>query len=117
MNTDQGDTRMALNTAGITAVLGGGALWVAVGSGPLSADQTSAARVQFTSSIAAGVITATGVPYAFTGTPAAGATHALFYSASSGGTFYGFDALSGDQAFNAAGEYEITALTITGSST
>jgi hypothetical protein len=111
---------MPLNTAGINAVLEDGneaVIWVAVGDGPLTTDQTSAARVQLASSVAAGVITATGVPYNFTGTPLDGATHALFYSASTGGTFYGYDALTGDQAFNAAGEYSITALTVTGSST
>lgn len=111
---------MPLNTAGINALLEDGneaVVWVAVGDGPLSTDQTSAARVQMTSTVAGGVITATGVPYSFTGTPSDGATHALFYSANVAGTFYGYDALSGDQAFNAAGEYDITALTVTGSST
>lgn len=111
---------MALNTAGITAVLEDGneaVIWVAVGDGPTAADQTSAQRRQLTSTVAGGVITATGVPYAFTGAAGDGATHALFFSASTGGTFYGFDALTGDQAFNAAGEYSITALTVTGSST
>jgi hypothetical protein len=111
---------MALNQAGITAFLEDGneaVLWVAVGDGPTAADQTSSARVQITTTVAAGVITATGVPYNFTGTPGDGATHALFFSASTGGTFYGFDALTGDQAFNAAGAYSITSLTVTGSST
>jgi hypothetical protein len=111
---------MALNTAGINAILDDGneaVVWVAIGDGPTAGDQTSSARVQVTMSVAAGVITATGVPYAFTGTPLDGATHALFFSANAAGTFYGFDALSGDQAFNAAGEYDLTALTITGSST
>jgi len=111
---------MSLNTAGINAVLEDGneaVIWVGVGSGPNSGDQTSAQRRQLVSTVSGGVITATGVPYSYTGTPAAGATHALFFSASTGGTFYGFDALTGDQAFNASGEYDITALTITGSST
>lgn len=111
---------MPLNSAGINAILDDGneaTIYVAIGSGPTSADQTSAARVQLVSSVASGVITATGVPYAFTGTALAGATHALFFSAPTGGTFYGYDALSGDQAFNAAGAYNLTALTITGSST
>lgn len=111
---------MSLNTAGITALLEDGneaVVWVAIGDGPLSTDQTSAARVQLASSVAAGVITATGVPYAFTGTPGDGATHALLYSAAAAGTFYGFDALTGDQTFNAAGDYSLTALTVTGSST
>lgn len=110
---------MGLNTAGINAVLDDGneaVIWVAIGDGPLSTDQTSAARVQLASTVAAGVITATGVPYDFTGTPLDGATHALFFSASTAGTFYGFKALTGDQAFNAAGEYSIDALTFTGSS-
>lgn len=110
---------MSLNTAGINAVLEDGneaVIWVAIGDGPTAGDQTSAARVQLTSSVAAGVITATGVPYAFTGTPLDGATHALLFSAATAGTFYGFDALTGDAAFNAEGDYELTALTITGSS-
>lgn len=111
---------MALNTAGINAFLDDGneaVVWVAIGSGPTAGDQTSAARVQLASSVAGGVITATGVPYAFTGAAAAAATNALFFSAATAGTFYGFKALTGDQAFNAAGEYSITALTVTGSST
>jgi hypothetical protein len=111
---------MPLNTAGINAVLEDGneaVIWAAIGDGPTAADQTSAARVQVTSSVAAGVITATGVPYAFTGTPGDGATHVLFFSANAAGTFYGYDGLTGDTTFNAAGEYNLTALTITGSST
>lgn len=111
---------MALNTAGINAFLEDGneaVVWVAIGSGATSSDQASAARVQLTSTVSGGVITATGVPYAFTGTPNGAATHALFFSASTAGTFYGFDALTGDQTFNASGDYNLTALTITGSST
>lgn len=110
---------MGLNTAGLTALLEDGneaVMWVGIGSGPAAGDQTSAQRRQLASTVASGVITATGVPYAFTGTPAAGATHALLFSAGTGGTFYGFDALTGDQAFSAGGEYNLTALTITGSS-
>jgi hypothetical protein len=111
---------MPLNTAGINAILEDGneaTIWVAIGDGPTAADQTSAARVQLASTVAAGVITATGVPYAFTGTPLDGATHALLFSAATVGTFYGYDALTGDQAFNAEGDYELLALTVTGSST
>ena len=111
---------MSLNTAGVNAILEDGneaVIWVAIGDGPTSGDQTSAARVQITSTVSGGVITATGVPYAFTGTPGDGATHALLYSAAAAGTFYGFDALSGDQAFNAAGNYSLTSLTVTGTGT
>jgi len=110
---------MPLNTAGINAILEDGneaVIYVAIGNGTGSGNQTSNERHLLASSVASGVITATGVPYAFTGTPAAGATHALFYSASTAGTFYGYDALTGDQAFNANGDYSLTSLTITGSS-
>ena len=55
---------------------------------------------------------------AFTGGAANGpCTHVGFNSASSGGTFYGYVALTGDQTFNSAGEYTITSLTVNGSST
>lgn len=51
----------------------------------------------------------------FTGGAASGAaTHIGFWSASSAGTFYGWLALTGDQTFNAAGEYTVTGVTITG---
>lgn len=39
------------------------------------------------------------------------------WSASSGGTFYGYFAPTGDSAFNAAGEYTVTAITVDGSTT
>jgi hypothetical protein len=55
---------------------------------------------------------------AFTGGAANGpATHVCFWSAISGGTFYGSAALTGDTTFNSAGEYTITSMTVNGSST
>jgi hypothetical protein len=55
---------------------------------------------------------------AFTGGAASGpCTHVGFWSAASGGTFYGSQALTGDTSFNSAGEYTITSLTVNGSST
>lgn len=111
---------MGLNTAGIDALLDDGneaVVWVAVGNGQTSGDQTSNERLQATlGAPAGGVITVSNVPLQFTGAAAAGATNALFFSASTAGTFYGFKALTGDQAFNAAGDYQIDTLTITGSS-
>lgn len=110
---------MGLNTAGINAILDDGneaTVYVAIGSGTTASDQTSNERHLITSSVASGVITLTGTPYAFTGTPGAAATHALFFSAASAGTFYGYKALTGDATFNASGEYNLTAGTITGSS-
>jgi len=111
---------VGLNTAGINALLDAGrtaTLWVAVGSGTTAGSQTSNERIQAVWNPASGaVVNASGTPYQFTGTPLAAATHVLFFSASTGGTFYGFKALTGDQAFNAAGSYEVTSLSITGSS-
>jgi hypothetical protein len=92
-------------------------MFVAMGSGSGSGDQTSNERQSVTFSVASGVLTASNAPFSFTGTALAGASNALLYSASSGGTFYGNDGVSGDQAFNAAGEYTLTSLTVTGSST
>lgn len=52
---------------------------------------------------------------AFTGGAASGpCTHVGLWSASTSGTFYGYFALTGDVTFNAAGEYTLTSLTITG---
>jgi hypothetical protein len=109
-----------LNTAGLNAFAEDGneaVIWAAIGDGPLTTDQTSSARIQLTSTVAAGVITATGVPYEYTGTPLDGATDVLLYSASAAGTFYGNLDLTGDQAFNAAGEYSLDSLTFTYSAT
>lgn len=112
---------MALNTAGINAILEAGeaaVVWLGIGSGPLAANQTSNERRQLVMDAAGGVLTAdTTPPLAFTGAPGAGASHGLYFSAATAGTFYGFEETAGDATFNAAGEYEVTAATITGSST
>lgn len=51
----------------------------------------------------------------FTGGASNGAvTYVGLWSASTGGTFYGGFALTGDQTFNAAGEYTLTAVSLTG---
>lgn len=109
---------MSLNAAGLQAWNedgNDGVWWVGIGSSTTSGSQTSAARVQVTwgtpTNASPSVVSATNVPMAFTGTAAAGATNALFFSASTAGTFYGNQALTGDQAFNAAGNYQISALT------
>jgi hypothetical protein len=88
-------------------------LYVAIGDGPTSADQVSNERAEVVwGGAVLGLLTATGVPYAFTGAPSAAATHMLLFSAPTAGTFYGFEALSGDQAFSAAGEFDISELTL-----
>lgn len=48
------------------------------------------------------------------GTGSGAATHIGFWSAETDGTFYGWLALTGDQTFNAAGEYTVSGVTITG---
>jgi hypothetical protein len=54
----------------------------------------------------------------FTGAPATTAvTFVGLWSGVTGGTFRGGFALTGDLTTNAAGEYTVTALTITGTST
>ncbi|WP_213452888.1 hypothetical protein [Rhizomonospora bruguierae] len=111
---------MGLNTAGLNALLDQGraaTIWVAVGSGTGAGNQTSNERIQATWNPASGaVLTASGTPFQFTGDPEAAATHVLLFSAQTSGTFLGFVPLAGDQAFNAAGSYEATSLTITGTS-
>lgn len=111
---------MALNADGLKAWNddgNDGVWWAAIGSSTTSGSQTSTGRVQVTwgtpTTASPSVVSATNIPMAFTGTPAAGATNVLLFSASSGGTFYGFQALTGDSAFNAAGSYELTGLTVT----
>jgi len=53
----------------------------------------------------------------FTGGASGGDAKVIgFWSASTGGTFYGFFPLSGDQSFNSAGELTIPSGTISGSS-
>ncbi|MDF1596952.1 MAG: hypothetical protein P1T08_12810 [Acidimicrobiia bacterium] len=54
----------------------------------------------------------------FTGGAASGpATHVGFWSALTVGTFYGWLPTTGDQAFNAAGEYTVTGISIPGTAT
>lgn len=111
---------MGLNSAGLDAILNDGneaTVYAAIGSGNLAANENSAARVALTlGAPSGGVITVSNVPLNFTGTPGAAATHVLFFTAASSGTFLGFKALTGDQTYNASGDYQVTALTFTGSS-
>lgn len=63
----------------------------------------------------AGDIALTGTPIQFTGGAASGpATHISFWDGvpGAGGVFMGAYALTGDQTFNAAGEYEVDSGTI-----
>jgi hypothetical protein len=78
-------------------------------------NESAAARQAITWVTAANGDLVATVDLAFTGGAASGAaTHVGFWSASSAGTFYGWLPLTGDQTFNAAGEYTVTGVTITG---
>jgi hypothetical protein len=81
-----------------------------------SANESAAARVAVNGSVDAdGDITWSNV--AFTGGAANGpAIRVGYWSASSGGTYYGGSLLTGDQTFNAAGEYTVTTVTETSTS-
>lgn len=114
---------MALNEAALNLMAD--ALAAAAGFGSLhSADpgstgtsETTAGREAVTWAAAAnGDLTITGTE-AFTGGAASGpCTYVGIWSAASGGTFYGGFVLTGDQTFNAAGEYTLDDITINGSS-
>lgn len=108
---------MGLNSAGVGALLASGneaVIWVAMGDGPTAADQTSDQRRLLVSTAAGGAITATGTPYAYTGSPGAPATHALLFSAETGGTFYGNEIVPGDQVYDGSGDFSLAALSISG---
>lgn len=78
---------------------------------------SSAARQPITWVTAANGDMVATVDLLFTGgTPSGACTYAGFWSAVTTGTFYGYAALTGDQTFNASGEYTVTGITITGSS-
>jgi hypothetical protein len=80
-------------------------------------NQSSAGRVALTWDAAAnGDLTLTAGD-SFTGGAANGPCVALgFWSTGTGGTFYGYFLLTGDQTFDASGVYNLQAITVTGSS-
>lgn len=115
---------MALNTAGLNAALTGSGFTAAfpyislhtTGAVTSSANESSAARVA--ASWGSGSGTATITSKAFTGGAASGAVVRVgYWSASTAGTYGGGTLLTGDQTFNAAGEYTVTAVTETGTGT
>lgn len=82
--------------------------------GTTGANPTTAARVAASWVVSGGVLTASNIP--FTGGAANGACGFVgLWSASTGGTFGGGYALTGDTTFNSAGQYTVTSLAITGS--
>ena len=86
--------------------------------GTTGTSPSAAARQAVTWSVDAdGDLTITGA-LNFTGGASNGAcTHIGLWSAVTSGTFRGGYPLTGDQTFNAAGEYQVTAITLTGTTT
>lgn len=75
-------------------------------------NEATSARVNAGWTTSNGVLTATNK--SFTGGAASGpATYVGLWSSSTEGTFGGWYALTGDQAFNAAGQYTVSSLVIT----
>lgn len=78
-------------------------------------NQSAAARLAVTWETAASGDMVATTDLAFTGGAASGpVSHVGFWSAATAGTFYGALPLTGDAAFNAAGEYTVTGITVTG---
>ena len=113
---------MALNDAALD--VGGDAIaaaypWIALHTSGTVADSTnesSAGRLAagWSSATSGGNITAG--PLNFTGGTADGSVVRVgYWSAETGGDYGGGSLLSGDQQFNAAGEYTVTEITETGS--
>ncbi len=81
-------------------------------------NESTAARVAASWPAAANGDFGTLTNKAFTGGAASGpATYLGFWSASTAGTFYGYLPLTGDQTFNAAGQYTVTSVSIPGTAT
>lgn len=113
---------MALNSSGIqlgAAAIASGITYMSLHSGDPGAagtSNTTAAARQACSLTASGGNISLASAVAFTGGAASGpVSYVGYWSASTGGTYYGSQLLTGDSAFNAAGQYTITALTLTGS--
>lgn len=102
-------------TAGVAAVIAYCAIHTALPD-VSGSNQSTAARQPTGATSINGVITITNK--AFTGGAASGpATYLGLWSALTAGVFYGYHQLTGDQTFNAAGQYTLTSETITGSAT
>jgi hypothetical protein len=81
--------------------------------GSTGANATAAARKAVSFNVDADGDLTLASTVSFTGGAASGAvTHVGLWSASTGGTFRGGFALTGDNTFNSAGEYNLTGLTI-----
>lgn len=119
MPTGLNDATLDIGSAAIQAVTTHAQLHTAEPNAAGTTNTTSAARQPITWVTAANGDMVVTADAAFTGGAASGpCTYVSLWSASTGGTCRGYFALGAgsDQTFNAAGEYTLTGITITGSS-
>lgn len=110
-----------LNSAGIelgATAIASGIKYIQLHSATPSnsgSNECSSSRESISATSTAGVV---NIPQtAFTGVAVSGPVGFLgYWSAATGGTFFGYNELAGDQNANASGEYTVNASTITGSS-
>lgn len=110
------DTAMTVGAAAIKAVVLYAQLHTAAAGGSGTSNVTSAARKAITwgTTTGAGDFGLAG-QLEFTGGAAGGPVYSVtLWSASTAGTFYGEFVLTGDTAFNSAGEYTVTELNMDG---
>lgn len=114
---------MALNTAALQvagAALAGAVTFVGLASAlpdATGSNATTHARLASGMTSTNGVVSLGGAKN-FTGGAANGPVlYLTYWSAATAGTFYGFQALTGDTASNAAGQYTVNTATLTGSAT
>lgn len=110
------DTILNIGNAAMQAVATHAGLFTAEPNAAGTTNVAASARQAITWVTAANGDMVVTADAAFTGGAASGAcTHVgLWSQLAAGGTFYGYFALTGDQTFNAAGEYTLTGITITG---
>lgn len=102
-----------LNSAADGAGTDLSAAWFAIHTGTLAGDETSTTRFSPTYGAAAGGVADITATLSFTGPASGSATHLGVWDSETVGTFRFAVALSGDQAFNAAGELDLTSAAIT----
>jgi len=106
------DAALIAGTNGITAAFPYVSLHSA-DPGTTGTNETTASRILPTWPAASGTGDATVSTLNFTGGTASGAcTYVGLWSAASGGTFGGGFPLSGNQTFNASGQYTVNTLTV-----
>lgn len=110
------DTLLNIGAAAMQAAATHALLYSAAPNAAGTTNQTSAGLEAITWETAANGDMVLTVDVPFTGGAASGACTQIGLWNSTQTTFYGYFALTGDQAFNAAGEYTLTGITITGSS-